>query len=160
MIFAIVAAAVLSAAAAYWLVTQRRVRGSESPSRPTRAAGRSAAVEHASRPAKTGGRSGGADAASRPVKAGGRFAGVEIRTHAGACQAAQALVGQRFLTKDAPALPLAKCTAPRCTCTFSKLPDRRTEGRRLDFGGLHASQFLATNRRTKRDRRRVAPEQS
>ena len=155
MIFAIVAAAVVSAAVAYWLVTQRRERGTESPTRAARSAGRSGSVDHASRHAKAGGRAGN-DSHSRPAKAGGRFAGVEIRTHAGACQAAQALVGQRYLTKDAPALPLPKCDAARCTCTFSKLQDRRTEGRRLDFGGLHASQFLATNRRSKRDRRRAA----
>lgn len=93
---------------------------------------------------------------SRPSKTGGRFGGVEIRTRSDACRAAHALEGQRFLAKDAPALPLPNCSAAKCTCTFTKLPDRRTEGRRLDFGGLSASQFLATNRRTKRDRRRAA----
>jgi hypothetical protein len=89
-------------------------------------------------------------------KAGGRFSGVEIRMRGGACRAAHALQGRRFLSKDAPSLPLPDCTHVKCACTFSKLPDRRTEGRRLDYGTLNASLFLTTNRRTKRDRRAAA----
>jgi hypothetical protein len=93
---------------------------------------------------------------AQPPKAGGRFGGVEIRTRGGACRAAHVLQGQRFLSKDAPSLPLPDCTHVKCACTFSKLLDRRTEGRRLDHGGLNASLFLAKNRRTKRDRRAAA----
>jgi hypothetical protein len=97
-------------------------------------------------------------AASPPRgKAGGRFGAVQIRPRGNACRAAHMLENHRFLAKDAPALPLPECTAARCTCTFSKLPDRRTDGRRLDHGGLSASLFLATSRRKKRDRRRAAP---
>jgi hypothetical protein len=59
------------------------------------------------------------------------------------------------LAKDAPTLPLRECSAARCSCTFSKLPDRRTDGRRLEHGGLHVTLFIAANRRTKRDRRRA-----
>jgi hypothetical protein len=88
-------------------------------------------------------------------KSGGRFGAVEIRTRDGACQAAQALAGQRYLAKDAPALPLAGCTSARCSCTFGKLVDRRTETRRLLHGGLSASLFLAASRRKKRERRRA-----
>lgn len=88
-------------------------------------------------------------------KSGGRFRAVEIRTRDGACQAARALAGQRFLAKDAPALPLAGCTSARCSCTFGKLSDRRTETRRLLHGGLSASLFLAASRRKKRERRRA-----
>jgi hypothetical protein len=97
------------------------------------------------------------DRSSAPQpKAGGRFSGVEIRTRGGACRAARALQGRRYLAKDAPALPLPDCTHVKCACTFSKLPDRRTEGRRLDYGTLNASLFLTTNRRTKQDRRAAA----
>jgi hypothetical protein len=94
--------------------------------------------------------------ASPPTKAGGRFSGVEIRTRRNACRAAHALEGQRFLAKDAPALPLTNCTSVQCSCVFSKLADRRTEGRRLDHGGLSASLLIERNRRAKRDRRRAA----
>src|SRR5215217_1713643 len=90
-----------------------------------------------------------------PPKAGGRFGGVEIRTRSAACRAAHALEGTRFLSKNAPTLPLPDCTAAQCSCTFSKLTDRRTEGRRLEHGGLSASFFLATNRRARQDRRRA-----
>jgi len=93
--------------------------------------------------------------APRP-RVGGRFSAVQIRTRSGACKAAQLLQGQRFLAKDAPTLPLRECKAPRCSCTFSKLPDRRSDGRRLEHGGLSASLFIAMNRRKKRDRRRAA----
>jgi hypothetical protein len=91
-----------------------------------------------------------------PTKAGGRFGAVQIRPRMGACRAAQLLQGHPFLAKDAPALPLRECNAARCSCTFSKLPDRRSDGRRLGHGGLHTTLFIAANRRTKRDRRRAA----
>jgi hypothetical protein len=97
------------------------------------------------------------DPVARQTKpAGGRFGAVEIRTRSGACQAARSLEGQRFLAKQAPALPLAACTAVQCSCKFAKWSDRRSEGRRLEHGGLSASIFLANNRRTRRDRRRAA----
>jgi hypothetical protein len=71
----------------------------------------------------------------------------------GACDGARALEGQRFLVKDAPSLPLKGCTAAQCSCSFGKLSDRRTEGRRLEHGGLSATLFLTNSRRKKRDRR-------
>src|SRR5262245_951398 len=89
------------------------------------------------------------------AKEGGRFGAVQIRPRLGACRAAQLLQGHRFLAKDAPSLPLRECSAARCSCKFSKMPDRRTEGRRLEHGGLHTTLFIAANRRTKHDRRRA-----
>jgi hypothetical protein len=88
------------------------------------------------------------------TKMAGRFGAVEIRMRKGACVAAHALAGQRFLAKDAPAFPLPGCTAAQCFCGFGKLSDRRTDGRRLEHGGLSAAMFLANSRRKKRDRRR------
>ena len=97
------------------------------------------------------------DPAPRKARpAGGRFSAVEIRVRSNACQAARALEGQRLLSKEAPALPLPDCTAAPCSCKFTKWSDRRSEGRRLEHGGLSASIFLANNRRTRRDRRRAA----
>ena len=93
---------------------------------------------------------------ARRAKLGGRFSAVQIRSRSGACRAAQVLQGHPFLAKNAPALPLRECKAERCSCTFSKLPDRRSDGRRVEHGGLSTSLFLAMNRRTKRDRRRAA----
>ena len=138
MVVAFIAALVTATGMGYWLLSRRE----------TRPAGRPSPAAKAVVPK--------APATKAVAKAGGRFAAVEIRTRAGSCRVAQALEGHRFLAKDAPALPLQGCTSTQCSCTFSKLPDRRTEGRRLDFGGLSASMFLAKNRRTKRDRRSAA----
>jgi hypothetical protein len=97
-------------------------------------------------------------AASRPPptrdnKAATQFSSVEIRLRSNACPAARALKGQRFLAKEAPTLPLPGCSAAQCSCSFAKLSDRRTDGRRLEHDGLSAAMFLTTNRRQKRDRR-------
>src|SRR5688572_22695788 len=70
--------------------------------------------------------------APRRTKPAGRFGAVEIRLRRSACDAARALEGDRFLAKDAPAFPLKGCTAAQCTCSFGKLSDRRTDGRRLE----------------------------
>jgi len=83
------------------------------------------------------------------------FSSAEIRLSRDACESARALKGRRFLAKEAPALPLPHCSAPRCSCSFVKLPDRRTDDRRLEHEGLIASMFLTTNRRQKRGRRRA-----
>src|SRR5688572_11729299 len=85
-----------------------------------------------------------------------RFAAVEIRPRSSACEAARALEGKRFLPNQAPALPLAGCTAAKCSCAFAKLTDRRTDDRRLEHGGLSATMFQSNDRREKKDRRRKA----
>jgi hypothetical protein len=132
MFFALIGALVVAAGTAYWVVSLRPAA--------------------ARRPAA---------ASSNPppphAKEGGRFRAVQIRPRLEACRAAQAIEGQRFLAKDAPPLPLPQCSAKKtCSCTFSKLPDRRTGGRRISTGGLHSTLFIAANRRVTRDRRRAA----
>lgn len=82
-----------------------------------------------------------------------RFGAVEIHTRSGCCEAARSLEGQRFLAKQAPALPLPDCTAAQCSCKFGKLTDRRTEDRRLEQGAISSSLFMASNRREKSERR-------
>ena len=84
-----------------------------------------------------------------------QFSSAEIRLHRDACEPARALRGRRFLAKESPALPLPDCSAPRCSCSFVKLPDRRTDDRRLEHDGMIAPMFLTTNRREKRGRRRA-----
>lgn len=61
---------------------------------------------------------------------------VEIVGDEGLCQSAIKLKGKRFLSDDAPALPLAGCTKADCSCRYQHHEDRRgqTEDRRLDFG--------------------------
>jgi hypothetical protein len=93
---------------------------------------------------------------TRTTRTAGLFGSVEIRTRKGACEAARSLGGQRFLSKEAPTLPLSGCAAAQCSCSFAKLSDRRTDSRRLEHGGLSASFFEATNRRAERERRRAS----
>jgi hypothetical protein len=82
-----------------------------------------------------------------------RFAGVEIRCRSGACAAAVALDGQRFLANKSPALPLAGCTKKRCDCRFVKLSDRRTDDRRWEHDGKSTAMFNTAQRRKISDRR-------
>ena len=93
------------------------------------------------------------DIRSRKARAPERFASVEIRRRNGACHAARALDGQRFLASQSPALPLVGCTQTRCDCTFAKLSDRRTDDRRWGNAGLSAAMFIKAERRNEADRR-------
>lgn len=145
LLAAIGALATASAGVAYWLVSRRETPRSDPPNR-----------RETARPDPPRGDASRADAPAPRSKLGGRFSAVQIRARSGACRSAQLLQGQRFLAKDAPILPLPECKAPRCSCTFSKMTDRRSDGRRLEHGGLSTSFFQAMNRRMKRDRRRAA----
>jgi len=91
------------------------------------------------------------EAQSKPVAP--RYDAVEIDARYAACEAAVALRGRRFLSKEAPALPLRECNAEQCSCVFVKHSDRRADERRLDHAGLGASLHLANNRRQRRGRR-------
>jgi hypothetical protein len=53
------------------------------------------------------------------------------------CSAARAIADQRFLSEEAPRLPLADCSNPQlCTCTYRHFDDRRTDLRRESDEGL------------------------
>jgi hypothetical protein len=62
---------------------------------------------------------------------------------------------QRFLSKDAPHLPLPDCpNAGKCLCHYRHYEDRRTNPRRsADMGGGLPSESPKTNRRQTRGRR-------
>jgi hypothetical protein len=92
-------------------------------------------------------------AARRSSTAPARFGAVEIRVRSGACAAARAFQGKRFLAQEAPALPLPDCTAPHCSCAFVKLSDRREDERRSEHEGLSAQAFIDNDRRARDDRR-------
>jgi hypothetical protein len=64
------------------------------------------------------------------------FRAVEIRSKDSACVAARNCRGRRYLTKEAPRLPLADCDrVDRCECRYAHLPDRRHKSRRrTDLG--------------------------
>lgn len=53
------------------------------------------------------------------------------------CAALDSYRGARFLSGQAPRLPLAACDRPQaCTCTYRHYQDRRTEQRRDSDGGV------------------------
>ena len=93
------------------------------------------------------------DLPSRMARTAERFAAVEIRRRSGACEAARALEGQRFLANQSPAIPLAGCTKKRCDCRFVKMSDRRTDERRWGHDGLSAAIFNTAQRRKVAERR-------
>lgn len=62
----------------------------------------------------------------------GQYHAVSIRAGSRACGTAKALKEERFLSVDAPSLPLGNCPSPRkCQCRYRHHEDRR-EGPRRD----------------------------
>ena len=70
-----------------------------------------------------------------------------------ACAAAYRFAGQRFLSRQAPRLPLPTCDAPRCECRFKHHKDRRGSPRRSSDMGMMAGTYAGTERRRTRGRR-------
>jgi hypothetical protein len=52
-----------------------------------------------------------------------------------ACGAVNQLGEARFLSDEAPHLPLPGCNLKHCECRYRHFQDRRAEERRLPFGG-------------------------
>lgn len=55
---------------------------------------------------------------------------VSISAKGGMCDAAKECKGKRFLSADAPQLPLAGCDAANCACKYAHHDDRRAGPRR------------------------------
>jgi hypothetical protein len=51
-----------------------------------------------------------------------------------ACDAVKAQVGRRYLSSEAPRLPLVECGKPECRCHYAHHDDRRTRARRIADG--------------------------
>jgi hypothetical protein len=81
---------------------------------------------------------------------------VRIVAKANSCDAARALLKTRYLSKDAPALPLESCTQGlRCPCIYRHHEDRRDQPRRDGETGLSGrSKKIDSERRVSRGRRR------
>ncbi len=78
-------------------------------------------------------RASGAFGASRPDSTrqrgnsgtGSEFHAVSIRPPVAGCPAVEAIRGERFLSVDAPSLPIYNCTASSCNCRYVHHFDRR-----------------------------------
>jgi hypothetical protein len=84
-----------------------------------------------------------------------RWNAVSIIGGSSCCEAARGLKGRRFLSADAPRLPLSDCADPGgCRCVYRKYPDRRGGPRReQEKTGLPRGGAPTQDRRTRRGRR-------
>lgn len=68
------------------------------------------------------------------------------------CSAFAAQKGQRYLSSEAPSLPLNGCDKQKCTCKYKYFGDRRSDDRRISRGIAHL-QYLGNENRFLEDRR-------
>jgi hypothetical protein len=99
-----------------------------------------------------------ADKAPRPVakKMTQSFHAVSIQPGQRCCHEARALQGQRFLSREAPALPLRKCNCENCMCLYQHHDDRRAGPRRARDMGVAIDGWVDVDKRvgTGRGRRK------
>lgn len=62
---------------------------------------------------------------------------VEVHHHTHGCEAVKKSHGKRFLSAQAPILPLEGCDKAHCDCDYIHHADRRVELRRNDTGIQH-----------------------
>jgi hypothetical protein len=79
-----------------------------------------------------------------------RFHAVSISLASNACRSAKGLEGERFLSNEAPRLPLPKCDVKECQCRFVHYDDRRENEQRI---GPDRDEPIGDNEKTKEERR-------
>jgi len=89
-----------------------------------------------------------------------RWHAVSVKPGPGACGIATEGRDRRWLSREAPTLPLAGCSRPdRCRCTYQHHDDRRTgEHRRAEEVDAFARPSPVANDRRKRRSRRATPD--
>lgn len=94
--------------------------------------------------------------ASAPQRKVQAFHSVTIVPGIGACAEARRLVGQRFLSREAPRLPLKDCSRGDCTCRYEHHEDRRKGPRRAREMGVAIDGYEGPEQRkpVKRGRRK------
>jgi hypothetical protein len=93
-----------------------------------------------------------------PMPAPSRWHAVAIRPKGQCCEAVQACRTERFLSNEAPRLPLTECsTSDTCTCVYKHHADRRVQPRRQDEkeDGLRRNGKIVQERRQTHDRRKT-----
>jgi len=89
-----------------------------------------------------------------PRKAPNKFHSVTIAPGTRACAAARELQGQRFLSREAPPLPLKNCGSPQCECHYEHYDDRRKGNRRAHDLGVSIDGYEGVEHRQKPKRGR------
>jgi hypothetical protein len=84
-----------------------------------------------------------------------RFHSVSIVLRTTSCEAAQRCRDIRYLSREAPILPLPNCSKPEsCHCTYRHYVDRRAGPRRAgESSGMRKSTAVQKNLRAGRGRR-------
>lgn len=81
---------------------------------------------------------------------------VTIVPKGASCEAAHALRATRFLSAEAPRLPLPQCTSPKsCICAYKHYEDRRGQSRRKDEAAGLRRNKMTEERRAARGRRQT-----
>lgn len=87
------------------------------------------------------------------------FHAVSIRPSGESCAPIHAMKMHRFLSEEAPGLPLESCCAPECQCKYVHHADRRSDARDRRYGTESSANELEfwsqRNRRTSRGRRQA-----
>lgn len=89
---------------------------------------------------------------SRPV--GARWKAVSILPGPRSCKAVRGVTNRRYLSAEAPRLPVAECNVERCECRYKHHADRRAKvQRKRDRDGIAAPYNAAERRSVSRGRR-------
>lgn len=85
---------------------------------------------------KSASQSGKYKVAGAPAAPASPFHAVSILTGLESCAAARRFTGHRFLSREAPRLPLPSCDIAHCKCRFKHHKDRRVGPRRRSEVGM------------------------
>lgn len=90
-----------------------------------------------------------------PLRRSTPWHAVSVTTGRWCCEAARGVLDARFLSREAPRLPLTHCSAPEaCTCAYKHHADRRGSPRRKDdIRGIWRAGCEPNERRTLKGRR-------
>jgi hypothetical protein len=99
-------------------------------------------------------------ATGRPSGDNKRWHAVSVKPCPGACPTAASGRVRRWLSREAPQLPLPGCTRPdTCRCTYQHHEDRRSGGRRAgEIDSFRPPVQIKTERRSNKDRRAQSDE--
>jgi len=92
-----------------------------------------------------------------PRKATRPFHAVVVVPGRHACPGANALRSRRFLSREAPVLPLQGCGAQECSCHYEHYDDRREGARRTCDLGVSIDEYDGSDKRvqSRRGRRKT-----
>ncbi len=91
---------------------------------------------------------------------GKKWHSVSVKPGRSGCKAVQELKHKRWLSKDAPVLPLKDCQQPgHCSCVYQHHADRRAgDGRRAEENDRFQAPKKPTSERRRGPNRRRLPE--